>query len=265
VLVNLVANAIKFTEAGRVTIRASAITDAELRIEVEDTGIGITQEQLSRLFTKFTQADSSTTRKYGGTGLGLAISKQLVELMGGHVGAQSRPGEGSTFWFTLPSAPPADATATLRVPALAPPLEPSVEQINAPPARVLVVEDHAVNRMLATRLLKKLGCQVDHAENGRIACERTAQHNYDLVFMDCQMPELDGFEATRLIRERERASNQRTPIIALTANAMSEDRERCLQAGMDDYITKPYSERDFAQALQRWRRPQAAPAVGMEK
>jgi PAS domain S-box-containing protein len=265
VLVNLASNAIKFTETGRVIIRASD-ADGMLRLEVEDTGIGITSEQLPRLFAKFTQADSSTTRKYGGTGLGLAISKQLVELMGGQIGAHSQPGAGSTFWFTLPFAQRSENTSTNRVLKL----DARFEALDQPSTgmsqpRVLVVEDHAVNRMLATRLLAKLGCDVEFAENGLVACERTSQHSYDLIFMDCQMPEMDGYEATRAIRARERAGNRHTPIIALTANAMSQDRERCLEAGMDDYITKPYSAADFERTLQRWCPPQALPAIGMEK
>ncbi|MBL8265156.1 PAS domain-containing hybrid sensor histidine kinase/response regulator [Steroidobacter sp.] len=267
VLVNLLSNAVKFTDSGRVTVRASAETEGMVRIEVEDTGIGITSEQLPRLFTKFTQADSSTTRKYGGTGLGLAISKQLVELMGGQIGAHSRPGSGSTFWFTLPTAAPrTDTTATNRVLVLTPPGEPLQDRpANAPAPRVLIVEDHAVNRMLATRLLTKLGCDVDIAENGLIACERTAEQTYDLIFMDCQMPEMDGFEATRVLRDRERETKRHTPIVALTANAMSQDRQRCLDAGMDDYIPKPYTAADFERTLQRWVRPQAVPAMGSEK
>jgi PAS domain S-box-containing protein len=265
VLVNLASNAIKFTESGHVTIRASE-ADGMLRMEVEDTGIGITPEQLPRLFSKFTQADSSTTRKYGGTGLGLAISKQLVELMGGRIGAHSQPGAGSTFWFTLPFAQRSEATATTRILML----DAKFELVEQRPAsnshpHVLVVEDHAVNRMLATRLLAKLGCKVEVAENGRIACERTLEQNYDLIFMDCQMPEMDGFEATRAIREREQGGSRRTPIVALTANAMIQDRDRCLQAGMDDYITKPYSVADFERTLQRWCNPQALPAIGIEK
>jgi len=265
VLVNLASNAIKFTDAGRVTIRASEV-DGMLRLEVEDTGIGITPEQLARLFNKFTQADSSTTRKYGGTGLGLAISKQLVELMGGQIGAHSQPGVGSTFWFTLPFAQRSGTTATTRVLKLDAQLE-SVEQptAGASQPRVLVVEDHAVNRMLATRLLARLGCEVEFAENGRIACERTAKQSYDLIFMDCQMPEMDGYEATRAIREREQDGARRTPIVALTANAMSQDRARCLEAGMDDYITKPYASADFERTLQRWCNAQALAAMGMEK
>jgi CheY-like chemotaxis protein len=132
-------------------------------------------------------------------------------------------------------------------------------------AHVLVVEDHAVNRMLAMRLLAKFGCDVDIAENGLVACERSARQHYDLIFMDCQMPQMDGFEATRIIRSRELATGERTPIVALTANAMAEDRERCLDAGMDDYIPKPYSAADFQRVLQRWCAPQALPAVGNEK
>jgi CheY-like chemotaxis protein len=265
VLVNLASNAIKFTELGHVTIRA-AEAEGMLRQEVEDTGIGITPDQLPRLFSKFTQADSSTTRKYGGTGLGLAISKQLVELMGGQIGAHSQPGLGSTFWFTLPLAPRSEATGTNRVLTLDAKLEPvDPPAANTSPPRVLVVEDHAVNRMLATRLLAKLGCEVEFAENGLIACERTLQRDYDLIFLDCQMPEMDGFEATRAIRERERAGARPTPIVALTANAMIQDRDRCLQAGMDDYVTKPYSVADFERALQRWCGFQALPAIGIEK
>jgi PAS domain S-box-containing protein len=267
VLSNLVSNAIKFTENGRVNIRAYGDADGMLRIEVQDTGIGIAPEQLSRLFTKFTQADSSTTRKYGGTGLGLAISKQLVELMGGQIGANGRPGSGSTFWFTLPFAQRAGTTGTNKVSTLDPQQlqQARIDSIADSPLRVLVVEDHAVNRLLATRLLKKFGCEVAIAENGLIACELTAQESVDLVLMDCQMPEMDGFEATRTIRSRELETGRHLPIVALTANAMSEDRERCLDAGMDDYITKPCSASDFERTLRRWCRPQALPAAGNEK
>jgi CheY-like chemotaxis protein len=265
VLLNLAANAIKFTECGRVMIRACGDADGMLRIEVEDSGIGISAEQLPRLFNKFTQADSSTTRRYGGTGLGLAISKQLVELMGGQIGARSRPLAGSTFWFTLPFAQRGDVAANHDVaPDTRLPRE--FEQHGGEDRpHVLVVEDHAVNRMLATRMLAKFGCEVDIAENGRVACERTARHHYDLLFMDCQMPEMDGFEATRVIREREHHSGRHTPIVALTANAMSDDRDRCLDAGMDDYIPKPYSATDFQRAIERWCKPHAWPAVGSEK
>jgi two-component system sensor histidine kinase/response regulator len=266
VLVNLASNAIKFTDSGRVVIRAYGDTDGMLHMEVEDTGIGITPEQLPRLFAKFTQADSSTTRKYGGTGLGLAISKQLVELMGGQIGVHSRPGTGSTFWFTLPFAQRSDTTGTHKTLALDLPQEQANDKsADAARPHVLVVEDHAVNRMLATRLLVKLGCDVDIAENGQLACERTSQRDYDLIFMDCQMPEMDGFEATRTIRERARTDSRRTPIVALTANAMNQDRQSCLDAGMDDYIAKPYSSTDFQRVLERWCPSHALPATGSEK
>jgi PAS domain S-box-containing protein len=267
VLLNLVSNAIKFTDAGRVTLRAHGDSDGMLRIAVEDTGIGIAPEQLERLFTKFTQADSSMTRKYGGTGLGLAISKQLVELMGGQIGAQGRSGSGSTFWFTLPCAERAETTGTNKVLALNPQRmqQAANDDVGDSALRVLVVEDHAVNRLLAMRLLKKLGCEVAIAENGRIACERTEREPFDLVFMDCQMPEMDGFEATRIIRGREARTSRHLPIVALTANAMSEDRERCVHAGMDDFIPKPYSAADLERVLARWCQPQALPATGSEK
>jgi len=267
VLLNLVSNAIKFTEAGRVTLRAHDDSQGMLRIEVADTGIGIAPEQLDRLFTKFTQADSSMTRKYGGTGLGLAISKQLVELMGGQIGARGNPGAGSTFWFTLPYAPRAEITGTNKILVLDSQRmqRAATDCVGDSGLRVLVVEDHAVNRLLATRLLKKLGCDVAIAENGRIACEWTAEETYDLVFMDCQMPEMDGFEATRVIRSREARTGYRLPIVALTANAMSEDRQRCLDAGMDDFISKPCSAADLERAMARWCKPQALPATGSEK
>jgi CheY-like chemotaxis protein len=185
--------------------------------------------------------------------------------MGGQIGARSRPGFGSTFWFTLPFAQRSETTGTNKVLTLDSP-RPSQPTIDSDsPVRVLVVEDHAVNRMLATRLLKKLGCEVQIAENGRIACDRTAHEPYDLVFMDCQMPEMDGFEATRTIRSRELETNRHLPIVALTANAMTEDRERCLDAGMDDYIPKPYTAADFERTLGRWCTAQALPAVGNEK
>lgn len=261
VLLNLVSNAIKFTEAGRVTLRADDASDGMLRIEVEDTGIGIASEQLAHVFAKFTQADSSMARKYGGTGLGLAICKQLVELMGGQIGAHSRLGSGSTFWFTLPLAQQSETIGTSET--LAVEKRPVMDSIGS--LRVLVVEDHAVNRLLATRMLRKFGCEVEIAENGRIACDRTAQEAFDLVFMDCQMPEMDGFEATRVIRNREQLSGRRLPIVALTANAMREDRERCLDAGMDDYVSKPYSPADLRRTLDRWCKPQALPAAGIEK
>lgn len=253
ILLNLAGNAVKFTASGHVAIKASSAGDAVL-IEVEDTGVGIADKHMGGLFNRFTQGDSSTTRKYGGTGLGLAIAKQLTELMDGKIGARSVSGVGSTFWFTLPAARASESETQ-------PPLEatpsPTATRDTSDTAitrerRVLVVEDNAVNRMLAQRLLTRLGCVVDLAENGRGACEQLQSKRYDLVLMDCQMPELDGFEATRLIRTGEGDGRPRTPIVALTANAMAHDRELCLAAGMDDYLSKPFAAIDIERILRRW-------------
>jgi CheY-like chemotaxis protein len=250
VLLNLAANAIKFTQSGRIVVRACADA-AGCRIEVEDTGVGIPADQLSKLFTKFTQVDSSDTRKYGGTGLGLAISRELIERMGGTIGVRSEPGKGSTFWFTLPVA------ATASLPQALPAVVPAISSESSPAGalhglRVLLAEDQPVNRLLAARILGNLGCTVETAENGRVACERATASAYDVILMDCQMPELDGFAATRAIRGIERPARRRVPVIALTANAMPEDRKRCLEAGMDDYLSKPFSAKALEQTLLRW-------------
>ena len=209
------------------------------------------------------------TRRYGGTGLGLAISKSLVELMGGDIGMRNRDGGGSTFWFRLPLRPAhgevtqAIGTVSTSTPEAQRGHGASEHLVNAPPVRpqrVLLAEDNPVNAKLATRLLERLGCRVDLASNGQEALHMVQSIPFDIVFMDCQMPELDGFEATRAIREWERTSPTdssvaaRLPIIALTANAMRGDRERCLEAGMDDYITKPLSRDDLVRALNVWRR-----------
>ncbi len=387
ILMNYAGNAIKFTGQGHVLIEVSCLTksttDATLRLAVSDTGIGIPSEQHGRLFQKFSQADASTTRKYGGTGLGLAICKQLAELMGGTVGLESEPGRGSTFWATirlpldpagaLPAPDPALAgcralyvhsnpiqlewelqlAAELglqvepRLPAaaidrlgraaeagqpfdivlvdrrlgdpflrdllaqrdarpsaarpwivaiwdatgpvdrddgeltfdsqIARPLRPgtlaaAVQRSGGPPnrptlgpegtaegeaptrpsvRRVLLVDDNVVNRKVAAKILDRLGCQVDLAANGLEAVDAWNRTPYQLVFMDCQMPEMDGFEATAEIRRRE-LPGQRTPIVALTANAMQGDRERCIGAGMDDYLTKPIKPEQVAAVLTRW-------------
>jgi signal transduction histidine kinase/ActR/RegA family two-component response regulator len=258
IVVNLAGNAIKFTNQGGVFLRATidpaAADDAAacgLRFEVQDTGIGIPAETRKLLFEPFRQADGSTTRKYGGTGLGLAICRRLVEMMGGQIGVESQVGKGSTFWFTatfetdelgtivdLPVLAPASATAT--------PLPAS-----ASASRILLAEDNAVNREVALRMLGRLGYQVDHVEDGRGAIEAARRRVYDAILMDCQMPDVDGFEATAAIRQLGGPS-ARTPIIALTASAMHGDRERCLASGMDDYITKPVRRAALADALRRW-------------
>jgi signal transduction histidine kinase/ActR/RegA family two-component response regulator len=252
VLTNLVGNAVKFTQAGRVLIGVEW-AEARVRISVEDTGVGIPADKLVCIFEKFTQADSSTTRRFGGTGLGLAISKQLVELMGGEIGVHSRLGEGSTFSFTLP-------LATANQPEPDPLASPVRTALSILQARVLLAEDNAVNSRVATHMLKKLGCHVDVAANGKEAVDMLEMLPYDLIMMDCQMPTMDGYEATQEIR-RTQGERKRIPIIALTANAMEGDKERCLQAGMDDYIGKPIQVDNLREILQRWA-PQEAPYPG---
>ncbi len=387
VLTNLVGNAVKFTSAGEVIVHTNAIrSDSEtvhVRFAVTDTGIGMSEEVINRLFRAFSQADASTTREYGGTGLGLAISKQLVELMDGTIGVNSAPGKGSTFWFTLPllraerddaseridlrglrimvvddnhthrrllrhnleawkmegeevasgvqalarlreaagaghaypvalidmfmpemdglmlartikSDPEIAHTHLIMVTSMADRIDPAVMRdagfeasltkpvkqsalfdaiVNAvagrqqvrrfehpepgPPAairtnvRILVAEDNAVNQKLAIRQLKRIGISADPVSDGVEAVEALTRIPYDLVLMDCQMPEMDGFEATRRIREQE-GHRKHTPIVALTANALQGDRERCLDAGMDDYLAKPVSESDLARVLAKW-------------
>jgi CheY-like chemotaxis protein/HPt (histidine-containing phosphotransfer) domain-containing protein/anti-sigma regulatory factor (Ser/Thr protein kinase) len=270
-LVNLVGNAVKFTEKGQVTVRVRAEaeaeeTDAELiRFAVRDTGIGIAPEALTRLFQPFAQADGSTTRRYGGTGLGLVISKRLVEIMGGQLGVMSEPGEGSVFWFTArlersaltarPELPPLSETAAADLAHLGESAAASVPAavtsgFTPTRGRVLVAEDNIVNQKVAVRILERLGYGVDVAATGNEAVAAVGQHTYDAILMDGQMPQTDGFEATRLIRVLE--GSHHTPIIALTASAMQGDRERCLAAGMDDYLSKPYTIDQLAALVARW-------------
>jgi PAS domain S-box-containing protein len=264
--------------------------EIQLKFTVHDSGIGIPPAEQGRLFDTFTQVDESNTRKYGGTGLGLAISKQLVEMLGGEIGLESEPGKGSTFWFTAtfgkpaqpntpdsgepkkvntrsrqtltPRAPAAKSqTGTARrmegptveisasAPAPASPRDASVR--NDASMRILLAEDNEINQRITLRLLQKLGLAADAVVNGREAVEALEKRNYDLVLMDCQMPDMDGFEATAVIRSREGSSRHQT-ICALTANAMDGDRERCLAAGMDDYISKPVGLEKLRAALDRW-------------
>jgi signal transduction histidine kinase/CheY-like chemotaxis protein len=260
VLINLVGNALKFTSLGEVSVRVLLVgadqASARLRFEVRDTGIGVPADKLVHLFDPFTQADSSTTRRYGGTGLGLSVAKRLVELRGGIIGAESTEGSGSTFWFTgeferqqdKPAAATAAATAT--DPAPAPP--PSPEQ---QAAAILVVEDNAFNQMLVVKMLEKLGHRADVANNGREALQCLSRARYDLVLMDCQMPEMDGYEASRAIRAGEAGVlDPAVPIIALTANAMEGDREKAISAGMNDYLSKPYQREKISAAIGKWLR-----------
>ncbi|QRQ83542.1 ATP-binding protein [Cupriavidus oxalaticus] len=320
VLINFTTNAVKFTERGEIVVRVARCTGDDdlprvrLHFAVRDTGIGIAPDAIGRLFQNFEQADSSTTRRYGGSGLGLAISQRLVQLMGGTLGVESTPGEGSTFWFELsllpgservpallvrpelaglglrgprprpllvtangsealmrageqggfealllkPVSPSVLFDATLRVlaaePGTPPPAEPEGPapgpNWSLPQRRVLLVEDNEINREVAVHLLQQAGITPDTAENGRVALERLAAQAYDLVLMDMQMPVMDGVEATRRIRADARLAA--LPVVAMTANALPEDRERCLAAGMDDHIAKPISPPVFFATVHRW-------------
>ncbi|MCP3963754.1 MAG: response regulator [bacterium] len=252
VLVNLVGNAIKFTEEGSVTVAVAPADSApeeaaEIRFAVSDTGIGISEEALARLFDPFTQADSSTSRRFGGTGLGLAISQRIVELQGGEIEVESAPGEGSTFRFALTfpvsSGPVGTVERTLTVSTMS--LARRRRHL------VLVAEDDEVNQLVALRSLTDLGFLAEAVANGAEVLEALESRRFDAVLMDCQMPELDGYEATRRIRRDEGAENH-LPVIAMTAHAMKGERQRCLDAGMDDYISKPFTEERLATVLDHW-------------
>jgi CheY-like chemotaxis protein len=262
VLLNLVGNAVKFTDRGEVRVALTRVAmptastgggpTCTIRMEVRDTGIGLTPQACRRLFQPFSQADSSTTRRYGGTGLGLAISRRLVAMMGGDIGVESEPGAGSTFWFRV-ALPIAEADVRDH----AGPGESIVAAQLPLRGRVLLVEDNAVNQEIGLAMLQSIGCEVDLAADGREAIDATQARAYDLVLMDCQIPEVDGFEATRAIRAREsssggKAPNRRLTIVALTANAMQGDREQCVAAGMDDYLSKPFTARQLRAMLQQW-------------
>ena len=277
ILVNLGGNAVKFTERGEITIDVSVVNrrdpDLTVRVAVCDTGIGIAPERRAVLFNTFSQVDASTTRRYGGTGLGLSIVKRLAELMGGNVGVESIPGMGSTFWFTMVTAATADASfrdfSTAEAEAVVgdaafvpriPQLVAAPPAAAAPPApapaaagrrpRILLAEDNIVNQKVASRVLEREGFVVDIAADGRQAVDAWRRGTYDLILMDCQMPQLDGYEATREIRREEReVGSVRIPIIALTAHAMKGAADDCRRAGMDDYLTKPLDREQLKRCL----------------
>jgi len=248
ILMNLVGNAVKFTDHGAVAVRARVVAEAEhtvtVRFEVADTGIGIPASTQEHIFEAFRQADASTTRRFGGTGLGLAITRQLVGLMGGEIAVESTPGVGSTFSFAIPFECAAGMAE--------PPLPAAAGTPTVPRgARVLVAEDNPVNKQILVKALERAGYTVDVRSTGLEAVQAVTEGPFHAVLMDCQMPEMDGYEATRLVRLLE-GSGRHTPIIAITASAMSSDRDRCLAAGMDDFVSKPVRPEDLLATLARW-------------
>ena len=260
VLANLVGNAVKFTPQGEVVLSARRGDDDRVRITVRDTGIGMTPEVLGRLFEPFSQTDHSFARRYGGTGLGLAISARLAQLMGGRLTAASEAGVGSEFTLELP-LPLCDEVAPSRQTRLPAPAPRPSARATPTRARVHAAEDNEVNRRLLQRFLQRLGFECVLVNDGAAAVEAVARVDFDAVLMDCQMPEVDGFEATARIRQ-EQPVHLRVPIIALTANAMQGDRERCLAAGMDDYLTKPLRLQELDDMLVRWIPDAARRSVG---
>ena len=265
ILANLLGNALKFTEKGRVSLKVGVVEPpgarTVLRFEVTDTGIGIAPLQHRSIFEEFNQGDSSAARRYGGTGLGLAIAQHLTRLMGGQMGLNSQPGAGSTFWFQLPVE---IAAVPVAVPLRGHESTPS----KASPAgwsrldyscRVLVVEDHIVNQMVVRSMLELMGCSAEVAGGGHEGVQAALHKPFDLILMDCQMPDIDGYEATRQIRrwEAQQPGVRHIPIVALTAHAMQGDQEKCAAAGMDDYLSKPCSSQTLFGMLQRWTRAPA--------
>jgi PAS domain S-box-containing protein len=245
ILLNLVGNAIKFTDQGDVRVSV-LLSDEHLEFAVSDTGIGIPEEKREMLFERFTQADNSFKREYGGTGLGLAISKGLVELMGGKISVRGREGNGSIFTFTLPLKA---VDQPRLISAEAPPKDPREQTATA---RILLAEDDPMIREMITKMLAHHGWQAESADNGREAVEKWESGNFDLIFMDLQMPEMNGLEATRTIRDREDGGGKHTCIIGLTAHARQEIRDDCLKAGMDQVLTKPVQLKDLYSAVQAY-------------
>jgi TMAO reductase system sensor TorS len=259
ILANLVGNAVKFTEKGGISITVRSVSQTGrvflLRFEVTDTGVGIAPEDQREIFDPFSQADATAARRHGGTGLGLAISRQLVEMMGGEIGVVSEAGKGSTFWLTLPLERSATQDSLIRGRLL------EATDAGEPLAgRVLLAEDNPVNQEVAKAMLEALGLDVTIVENGRRAVQEFSNRRYDIVLMDCQMPEMDGYEATRVIRESSRpaateSGSAPVPIVALTAHAMHGVRDECLAAGMNDYLSKPFNHAELEKVMRRWLAP----------
>ena len=273
VLLNLLGNAVKFTDAGSVVVRLAIVEEHDdsvhVRFSVRDTGIGIPAEARDRLFDPFTQVDTSTTRRFGGTGLGLAISHRLVSQMGGEIGLESVPGAGSTFWFTLPLRKSAVVEAIDTVPNVSvpdastvPPTDPSAPHgASTSSMRILLAEDNDVNRLVAVKALEKLGHSVSVVGDGKEAVDAWFEEHFDLILMDCQMPEMDGYDAAHAIRAAEAEVGGHVPIIALTANVMKGDREQCIAAGMDDHIGKPLQLKELRQVIDQWGKGSDTPAL----
>jgi signal transduction histidine kinase/CheY-like chemotaxis protein/HPt (histidine-containing phosphotransfer) domain-containing protein len=261
IILNLASNAIKFTEKGSVTIAVTAQQKTNnvvtFHCGVKDTGIGIPEDKQDYIFNKFNQADGSTTRKFGGTGLGLAICKELVGMMNGEIGVTSKDGLGSEFWFTFEGQiDHAAASIPIQKQDRS---DTELQNFTFPNSQILLVEDNATNQMVAIYMLEKMGCHVTPAGNGIEAVDLIKQRSFELVFMDCNMPEMDGYEATQIIRDFQAREDQtRIPIVAFTAYAMKGDDQKCFDAGMDDYITKPIKKADLIRVLKDWLLPKEA-------